>query len=530
MKIKIYFPAAALFLLLTLGACKDLDVVPPGAFGENILESEDGTNLIINNAYRQLALYEYYGRSLIYCSDLTSDDAEYIPGEITVPDRLALETFSWSAANVHTSEPYVSAYSSISVCNQLLDVVTEENPTGLGQGLYLRALNYFNLVRMYGGVPLFLTQDVDLEVFRTASRNSIDEVYDQILEDLERVVDGELLPRSWPQTENGRATEWAARALLARVYVTLASPGTDYLGSKAGFWEAAVEQLRFIRDNGPFSLEEDLMTLWTPESQYSNSEIIFQIGTNGVDQFLGGIPGRYTTSTRPIDRFGFEFGWGNNVPTTELYDSFDDEDQRKEAGFLTFFILRADTTISRERYERVGRSDNYTATGDVREFSRGDTIPFEFWQLPRIQRPHLGKFRFYGASSTPGSNVDDNNYPVIRYADVLLMLAEAINEVDGPTAEAYEAFNLVRRRAYNGSTAFDLEGGLGEAGFSSALQQERWKELHQEGIRWFDLVRWDIFRGRMASFGRTVEPFHKYYPLPQNQVDINPNLDQNPGY
>lgn len=518
---------AALCLLL-LPSCNDLDLVPEDTYGINILDNPEGTNLIINAAYRELALYPYYGRSFIYCSDLTSDDSEYIIGETAFPIRIALEDFAWTPTSDHNADVYGVAFTSISVCNRLLDVATDDNPTAIGQALYLRALNYFNLARMYGGVPLFLSQDVPIETFRTAARNSLDEVYDQILLDLNRVINDELLPRSWPERETGRATEWAARALLAKVYLTLASPGTDYQGSKSGFWEQSLEQSRFIRDEGPFELEAEVNRLWNPAFEYTNSEVIFDLGANGIDQFLGGIPGRYTTSTNPIDRAGWEFGWGNNVPTRQLYDAFDPADQRREAGFVTSFI--AGEELTRERFERVGQTDNYNSTGDIRVFAPGDTVPFAFWQEPRIQRPHLGKYRFYGANSTPGSNVDDNNYIVFRYAEVLLMLAEAANEVNGPDGEAYEAVNTVLRRAYRGSTEFDLPTGLNRESFRTRLQNERWKELHHEGKRWWDLTRWGIYQSRMAQFGKSVQAFQKVYPLPQAEIDRNSNLAQNPGY
>lgn len=520
--------AIALGAVVAFGACVELDLEPEDSYGQNVLDNAAATNLILNNAYRELPLYEYYGRDFVYCSDITSDDAEYIPGESTFSARQELEDFSWTPFSSHNVEVYGSAYNSISVCNRVLDVVSEDNPSAVGQALYLRALNYFNLVRMYGGVPLLLTEDVPIEELARVSRASEAEVYAQIVDDLARLTDGALLPERWPESDNGRATRGAAHALRAKVHLTLASPGTDVPGDKQGHYRVALEQARLVRDAGTYSLEPDLDRLWTPDQQYSSSEVIFLNGTNGIDVFVGGIPGRYTTNYNPIDRAGWEFGWGNNVPEIRLFESFDDDDQRKDAGFVTYFITG--DTLEREAFTRVGRTASYNATGDVRTFFPGDTVPYTHWSEPRIQRPHLGKFRRYGSASTPGSNVDDNNFIIFRYAEVLLMIAEAANELEGPTDEAYEAINAIRRRAYRGSTDYDLETGQSQSSFRQALQDERWKELHQENKRWWDLVRWGIYQERMAEFGRDVPAFRQRFPIPQAQLDQNPNLTQNPGY
>ncbi len=523
--------ASALALATTLaavGACVDLDLEPIDSYGENVLDNPAATNLIINAAYRLLPQYDYYGRAFVYCSDITSDDSEYIDGETVFASRAELDNLTFTPFSSHNVEVYGAAYGSISVCNRVLDAVGEDNPTALGQALFLRALNYFNLVRMYGGVPLLLTEQTPVEELARIARASEAEVYAQVVDDLKRVTDGGLLPASWPESEKGRATKWAAHTLLAKVYLTLASPGTPAGTDKTALWNSALTQARIVRDGGAFSLEPDVTTLWTPERQYASTEPIFQLGTNGADVFVGGIPGRYTTSTNPIDRDGWTFGWGNNVPELALFNLFDDRDQRKAAGFTTYFI--ASDTLQRERFTRQGRTNSYSATGDRRTFFPGDTVPYQFWSVPRIQRPHLGKYRRYGSLSTPGSNVDDNNYFVFRYAEVLLMIAEAANEVNGADAEAYASINAIRRRAYRGSTAFDLAGGLSREGFRKALQEERYKELHHEAKRWWDLVRWDTYRERMAEFGKAVPEFRRLYPIPQSQLDQNPNLTQNPGY
>ncbi|MEM1118826.1 MAG: RagB/SusD family nutrient uptake outer membrane protein [Bacteroidota bacterium] len=511
--------------IITLGSCTELDLLPEDAYGENVLSDPKATNLIINKAYRELAMYEYFGRDYIYCSDLISDDSEYIEGEILNVDRLALEFMANTVANEHSERPYEWAYRSISVCNRVLDIATEDNPFAIGQALFLRAFNYYVLARTYGGVPLILTQELSVEELSTVTRNSLTEVYDQAVADLNRVIDSELLPEKWIEEEQGRATIWAAHGILAKIYLTMASPGIDYNGDKRTLYQKALDHAKFVRDNSPHTLAENYQDLFHPDTEYSNPETIFQTGCNGIDANKGGVPGRYTTNYNPIDRVGWEKGWGNNVPEWRLYESFDDADQRKAVGFVTYFIT--DRNLTRERYERLSY-DEYQPTGDVQNFNPGDTVFYPYWEVPRIQRPHCGKYRFYGSNFNAESNVDENNFNLLRFAEILFIIAECENELGNQSA-AIDALNQIIRRAYRGDASYDVSTMSQEA-FLERLQHEKWKEHHHECIRWWDLVRWDIFQERMNEFDRFPEAKHRYHPIPQKEIDRNPNLAQNPGW
>lgn len=507
-------------------SCNDLDLLPEDAYGENILSDPKASNLILNKAYRELAMYEYFGRDHVYCSDLISDDAEYVEGEILVADRLALEFMAHTSNNEHATNAYEAAYNSISVCNRVLDIADmEENPTAVGQALFLRAFNYYVLARTYGGVPLILTQELSVKELSTVKRNSVTEVYDQVVKDLRLVVEEDLLPAQWQEQEAGRSTIWAAHGILSKVYLTMASPGIEYNGSETNLYQKALDHAVFVRDNSSHTLADDYQDLFHPDTEYSNPEVIFQTGANGIDAFKGGVPGRYTTNYNPIDRVGWERGWGNNIPEWKLYLSFDDNDQRKAVGFITYFITNE--TITRERYERLAYNE-YRATGDIQTFNPGDTVYYPYWEVPRIQRPHCGKYRFYGNTFNAESNVDENNFNLLRFAEILFIIAECENELGNQDA-ARAALNQIVRRAYRGDTAYDIEPMNKEA-FLERLQHEKWKEHHHECIRWWDLLRWDIYQERMNEFDRFPEPKHRYYPIPQQEIDRNPNLSQNPGW
>lgn len=536
---------------LSIVSCVDIDLKPIDSYGVNVMSDTKSTNYIINLAYGRLmggeAAYNYYGRAFIYLNDLVSDESDYIAGESTIAARFELDNFSYNASNENFSQVWPSIYNIITTCNSLLDVTKQtENPTAVGQALFLRSHSYFNLVRLFGGVPLMLKVPMtneELKTARTMKRNSINEVYDQIVLDLENVVSNDLLPVSWAGDEKGRATKWAAETLLAHVYLTMAGPGTKYDGKKEKEWlTRASVLLNDIKVNSGLALESNYNNLWLVANEYTSPEIIFAVGCNGIDLPYGGIPGRYTTSYNPIDRVGWEFGWGNNVPSMKSYNSFDQNDTRKKS-FTTSFVLTADrlNALSTSDIRTDELNKKYLArvsniTSIIKKFYPGDTVSYEYWQTSTgsrsIARPHLGKFAERAGNYDPFANVDDHNFTIYRYADVLLMLAEVENELNGPTALAYDAINKVRERAYGGKSGvgIDVTSGLDKEGFKNAVMAERKKELFQETKRWFDLLRWDNFMEVMTADGKNVHEYNRYFPIPQTERDKNPNLTQNPGY
>jgi hypothetical protein len=548
MKTKIKYIVSIAAILAS--SCVDIDLKPIDNYGVNVMSDPKSTNYIINLAYGRLmgrGAYEYYGRAFIYLNDLTSDDADYIAGESPNAQRTELDLFTYNASNENIVQVWPSAYDLITTCNSLLDVTKQEqNPTAVGQALFLRSLCYFNLVRLYGGVPLYLSVPMTNEELSNASRkkrNSINEVYDQIVKDMENVVSNNMLPSVWAGDEKGRASKWAAETMLAHIYLTMASPGTEYTGKKETEWlQRALVLLKDIKDNSSLALEPNYNSLWLVANEYTNSEVIFDIGCNGRDLPNGGIPGRYTTSYNPIDRAGWANGWGNNVPSLSSFNSFDSKDTRKKA-FVTSFVLSADrlsalsgSDIDRDASNRLNLARVSTVTSIIKHFYPGDTVSYEYWQTAsgqrHIARPHLGKFADRSGVYDPFPNVDDHNFIIYRYADVLLMFAEVENELNGPTALAYSAINEVRTRAFGGEsgTGIDIPAGLDKTAFKNELMKERRKEFFQEAKRWFDLLRWNTFMEVMTADGKNVHEYNRYFPIPQPERERNPNLEQNLGY
>jgi hypothetical protein len=202
-------------------------------------------------------------------------------------------------------------------------------------------------------------------------------------------------------------------------------------------------------------------------------------------------------------------------------DTFDSLDARKSVTFLTQVNVPLGCTTG--------------ATGCVTYYydktaSDGKTAPFGNKQ-PRFPRPMPYYGKFFDANGTIQNNQrqrTDMNWPIYRYAEVLLMFAEAENEANGPTPDAYAAINLVRERAKLPDLA-----GLSQDQFRAAVHQERSWELAFESKRLFDLKRWGTFYDVMKNdlVGKIgVQPHHLWMPIPQRDVDLAPGLGQNPGY
>jgi hypothetical protein len=348
----------------------------------------------------------------------------------------------------------------------------------VGEAKFLRAFYYFYLVPWYGGVPLILTETQSLDAGKGITRASADEVYAQIIRDLED-AEGSL-PDRFTGADVGRATAGAAKGMLTQVYLTRKE------------YTRARDKAREIIDNagkygyGLWDTYADVFKV----SNKNGKEAVFEI------QFVGGGVGQgngLITYMAPENSPVTGRGFGSFYPTPELYNSYKPGDKRKEL-YISSYVNNAGRTIQ--------------------------------------TFPHFNKYVDPTASTFPQGN---NNFPYLRYADILLMFAEAENEVSGPTPQALEAANPIRRRAYglslNAPSAMDFTASLGKNGFRQQIWEERRWEFAAEAQRWFDLVRTDRLVSVLSAKGKTsVQEKHRVFPIPQREIDLNPQLSQNDGY
>ena len=359
---------------------------------------------------------------------------------------------------------------------------------------FLRALLYFNLIKMYGNPLLSTTAKIDLNGPPNYPQNP-DTTFDQIEDDLLFAV--QHLPIT--SGSNAKANQLSARGLLAKVYLSMAGfPLSDI--SK---YAEALAQVKVIE--GQYELISDYKTIFNEDNETQNREVMFRISFTGgqnsssnFNQFWGplGVSERDALVLVPgfPDTFGAQVKFENPVDFPIVL-----RDQR-------FF--------------------NAIATFTVNGNTRIDSPDPAFW------RP----LKWYnGTIEEANFNSDAFDYPLLRYADILLILAEAENEINGPTQIAYNAINKIRERAY-GTTENNLPVGLSSAEFLEAVLLERKLELCFEGHRRDDLIRRQQLEAVINQynvendFQKDFQPHEYIWPLPQIELDLNPNAIQNPGY
>lgn len=375
----------------------------------------------------------------------------------------------------------------------------------LGEAQFLRAWAYFYAVRLWGDVPLVLKpQTASAEDF-FPTRSSKEEVYAQIIADLTAAEEAGL---PW-MDKRGRVSMAAVKSELAIVYLTMAG---QPLNKGASHYMLAADKANEVityANANPHSI--DLFATYGElhtENLKNEKEHLFMLQYNAV---VGGNPmGDMYPNFKPVTYNG-PSGTGSTVPVPSFYDSY-------EAGDLR--------TKDREGYFYT----SYFTNGSGELFQLG--APYIFKHFNVIAN---------GTFGIPGTRLNNLNVPLIRYAEVLLVYAEAQNEVNGgPTPEAYAAFKRIRDRAELVTPAM---GTYSQSTFRDAVLRERWHELCYEQITWFDMVRlrkvynhqtdgFDSFVGHInPSSNQTLKESNLLFPIPRPELQNNPNLaPQNPGY
>jgi len=491
MKLKIVIAG---LMLLTIASCKKnfIELSPKTYISEDqFFQTASDYNQAVVAAYSPLQ--GLYGDAYVM-GEMRSDNATYFNspglsgGQFT--DKYNISGFNDASVNGDNSNKYVSCYNGIARTNAILDRVDNANIDAAtksnvkGQAQFLRAFYYFELVQYYGGVPLHL-KEVTSVAQAGLARSSADQVYTQIIADATSAAS--LLPQT--QTTPGMVTKGSAETLLGYVYMTQ----KDYPDA-----ETALTKVTTLG----YSLMPSYAAIFNPANK-NNAESIFEV------QYLAGPQGLSSS-------FAFQFApninqivnilgvSGNNQttggwdkPTPDLIASYEPGDKREAA------------TIAFTYVDGSGKTDSGA-------------------YVIKYTHPPYANF---------GNCGDD--WMVYRYGDVLLLLAECLND-EGKSSDAIPYLNQVRARAGLPATTASSQTDL-----TTAIAHERRVELAFENHRWLDLVRTGQAISVMTAFGAKIKQQEPYiqanaytsittdkliFPIPQSELDINPLLKQNPGY
>lgn len=479
-------------------SCSDfLDLSPKNTVDPGVTMTDSVATALSNACYRTLQSSNMYNQRIWTLDIVAGNSLVGAGGGTDGLETIQASNFIAQTDNGMALYMWRSPWVGIGQCNILLKNLS--TATGLSQAIkdrsmgeayFLRAHYYFILVRLYGGVPLRL-EPFNPGESTAIARNTLEETYTQIMNDCQNAID--LLPTkaSYDSKNVGRACKEAAMAMMADIYLTLAPDHKDYYAKAADLCKGIstmgydlstckyVDNFDATINNGPESLFE---------VQYSgNTEYDFW-GNNPQSSWLSTFMG-----PRNADFVAGGYGW--NQPTQEFVDQYEQGDKRKD---LTVFYQGC-PDFDGKQYK-----SSYSNTGyNVRKFL-----------VPK--------------SISPEYNTNPENFVIYRYADVLLIEAEALNE-QGLTTEAAAPLNIVRTRAGLPSVS-----NLSQADMREKIIHERRMELAFEGHRWFDLIRLDhgnYALNYLKSIGKgNVTKDRLLFPIPQTEMDANSLMTQNPGY
>ncbi len=527
------------YFILTLLATTVLYSCSDGFLKEDVYDFKTNVNFYLTaedadqamvGTYKYLA--DFYRQSMI--EPLTQNTGAFLKNRTTV-----YMSGAYGATEKEITQTWQNGFKLINGCN---DVIYNVNKMGddiidadvknsiLGEARFLRGWAYFVLVRMYMNLPIKLEPTQGFEDAMVGLSSSED-IYEQVIvPDLEFAMDN--LPYTRVASDNGRVTKGAAAAALAKVYMTRAgyNPMTkEFSPSASDYWVKARDYAKFVMDSCNYSLVPDFAKLWELGNK-NTSESILEV------QYLRGVVTGsayskiFTPSKSGLSAKGG--GWGRARMTQKSYDDFAGKypgDYRIVSTIVNIDGLSGYNDIKKNKFVPVYPTKKYKKN--------------QSW-------PYIAKWTDPDA---PDNFAADNNFIVIRYADVLLMFAEAENEVNGgPTDAAYDAVDMVLERARNGDGSSgeleqpaNWERTLTQDEFREAVFNERHFELMGELKLWFDLVRlgWDKFRTfkeednahgyKPAALQAGIYERNMYYPIPSLEISSNDAIsvtDQNPGY
>lgn len=460
-----------------------LDEPTRGATISDLLNNSSGAPRIIGAVYNKLYDWENHSFPWIGVSSITSDDAE--KGSSAGDgggDKSELDGWLISPTNISFNEVWEGNFDGIGracyAIKFLKDMNIPEKERYIGEAKFLRAYFYWNLIRVFGGVPKIdkvLASQADIE--QASARASVSEIYAFIELDLREAI--AKLPASITVSERGRVSKYAAEAFLAKVLLYQSK------------WAQSKTLCDDIINSNQFSLLNNYAMIWREQGEFSVESIweINAIADNppkGIQQY---------TEVQGMRGSGLgDFGWGFNTPSPDLVNAYEPGDLRKAAT-----ILVSGTTL-------------------WDGFITSNTLPNPYYNYKAYVSRTAESYFDRGQSN--------KNLRVFRYGEVLLMKAEVENELNDTTA-AKIALNQIRQRAGLASI-----NAISKTIMRNSIYKERRVEMAFEHDRMFDLRRTGRAAAVIQALGKPyVSPKHDLFPIPQRQIDLSGNkIVQNFGY
>lgn len=480
-------------------------------YDENVLTKPEHAEQAVRGAYAALkdnGGFGYYAGHLYWLYEYPAD---IVTTTLTARQGGQIDQLTYDASNSTLNDVWISIFKLISRTNEAEHLIGNVDFVGnsstdalknqnLGEVRFLRALGYYDATALWGDVPLLLKSSSEFtEADENPQLSSQAAIEDAMIADL--TFAEQNLPQSYPPAEVARATSGAAKALLTRLYM------------RRGEWQKAADKAaEVIGKNYDLrtTAEGGLASLFNTANR-SDNEFIFvlkssnEAGSYGVNSNSMGI------NSVPWD---YNRGWGNFPIHLDFYKVFDKADARRNLLTGIFSTLYGQVVSVPKEYGGLGGA-------------APDTVAATF--IYNLKYPHVNNYNYAGF----------NNVTILRYADVLMMRAEALNELNGPNAESIELVNQIRTRS--GLPAITLAAYDTKTLLRDLIFDERAKEFFMEGRRRDDLIRW----GKSATSGAT--PLAKFkekvvprlrnastysesvdytkFPYPQNEIQSNTSLD-----
>lgn len=533
--------APVLLVLIVLASCKKLEQVPTDRFTDiNYWTSTAKANNVLNTAYSQL-----FNNNRFFLNEALSDNAYNGRGDNEGAASIAAGIYDASLGRIKSE--WNDHYSGIKTCNLFMDNV--DKVPGMDAGLktrmkaetrFIRAFQYFQLMTWYGDVPLF-DKDISLEESLKIGRTPKAQVLDFILKELDAVATDLPVNTAYADADKGRVTKGAALALKARVLLY------------EGRWQEVITACEAIMsgNNGTYSLFPSYEGLFLPQNE-NNNEVLLDLQYVPVDRTYNNLfdyvpisVGARLNSLSATQELVDSYLMTNGKTINEAGSGYNADDPYVNRD------PRLTYTLVYHNY-KWKKPDGSTKTIYIKPGTDPDPQKMDEYAAGGISSPTGYYLRKYYDPTSITNFVSGLNLILIRYADVLLMYAEAKNELGTMDGSVWnQTIGALRNRAgFAEPAALNFNTALGQNGLRTVIRNERRTELAMEGLRIFDIRRWKIADqvlngwahgakygpasvdgGYIRANQRVFDPGKHYlWPIPRDERNLNPNLSQNPGW